>query len=159
MRLWLTFIVSLLLTPLALGYTVFTARTASIRCARDGSQISCSNTEHIGPYQAWSKTVTDISLVRDMSQSDNGSGVVAETETGDDIQLTSSFLDDNTQAEIDNRIHQFIYAQTKPSALDFDMPPTLLGLAPGAGVTLLFGIGALISLVRIIRTLFSGRRF
>src|SRR5258707_8022320 len=135
MRLWLSLIAAVLLTPVALGYTLFTARPASVNCSRVDGHVTCTDREHIGPYSAWSKTVENIAIARDMSQSNNGQGVVAETESGDQIQLTSSFLDDNTQADIDNRIHQFIFVQRDQNTLTFDLAPSLVGLAPGVGIT------------------------
>ena|SRR5664279_436263 len=157
MRLWLSFIFALLLTPVALGYTLFSARTASINCARVDSHVSCTDLEHIGPYSVWSKSVENIAIARDMSQSGFANGVVAETESGDQIQLTSNFLYENTQADIDNRIHQFIFVQQDQSTLTFDIPPSLLSMAPGAVAAVILVISALISAVRIIQRFMSGR--
>jgi len=157
MRLWLSLLAALLLIPVAIGYTLFTARTTSINCARVDGHVSCADQEHIGPYPVWSKAVENIAIARDMSQSSNGQGVVAETESGDQVQLTSSFLDDNSQADIANRIHQFIFVQRNQNTLTFDLPPSLLGMAPGAVATVVLGIWALISVVRIIQRFMSGR--
>jgi hypothetical protein len=157
MRLWLSLIAAVLLIPVALAYTLFTARTTSINCARVDGHVSCSDREHIGAYAVWSKTVENIAIARDMSQSSNGQGVVAETESGDQVQLTSSFLDDNSQADIDNRIHQFIFVQTDQNTLAFDLAPTLFSLAPGAAFTVILAVSALISAVRIGQRFLSGR--
>jgi len=156
-RTWLSLFAAVLLTPVALAYTLFTARTTSINCARVDGHVSCTDREHIGPYAVWTKSVENIAIARDMSQSNNGQGVVAETESGDQVQLTSSFLDDNTQADIDNRIHQFIFVQRDQNTLAFDLAPTLLGLAPGVAATLVLALWALISAVRIGQRLLSGR--
>ena len=157
MRLWLSFIAAVLLTPLALGYTIFSARTTSVNCARVDGQVSCSDREHIGPYTVWSQSVENIAIARDMSGSSNTQGVVAETESGEQIQLTSTFLDDNTQADIANRIHQFIFVQRDQTTLTFDLPPSLLTLAPSAAFTVILVIYALVTAVRIGRGLLSGR--
>src|SRR5258707_13097016 len=111
MRPWISLFVALLLPPVPIGYTLFSARTTAVSCTRAGGQVSCSEREAIGPYDAWSKTVEDIKIARDMSGSSDANGVVAETESGEQIQLTSNFLDENTQADIANRIHQFIFVQ------------------------------------------------
>ena len=157
MRPWISLFFALLLTPIAIGYTLFTVRTTAIHCARAGGQVSCSDSETIGPYTAWSKSVEDISIARDMSGSSNGSGVVAETASGEQIQLTSSFLDENTQADIANRIHQFIFVQRDQDTLAFSLPPSLLAVAPGAAATVGLIIWALVSVAQIVRRLTSGR--
>jgi hypothetical protein len=157
MRLWLSLLAALLLAPVALGYTVFSSRTTSVNCARVGGHVSCSEREHVGPYAVWSKSVENIAIARDMSGSSNANGVVAETESGDQIQLTSTFLDENQQADIANRIHQFIFVQRDQDTLSFDLPPSLLNLALGGAFTVALAIWALVSVFQIVRRLTSGR--
>ncbi len=157
MRPWISLFVALLLTPVAIGYTLFSARTTDVSCTRAGGQVSCAESEVIGPYTAWSKTVEDIKIARDMSGSSDANGVVAETESGDQIQLTSTFLDDNTQADIANRIHQFIFVQRDQDTLDLSLAPSLLAVAPGAAATVGVIIWALVSVFQIVRRLTSGR--
>ena len=157
MRPWISLFFALLLTPVAIGYTLFSARTTSVNCARVGSQVSCSERETIGPYEAWTKRVEDITIARDMSGSSNANGVVAETESGQQIQLTSSFLADTTQADIANRIHQFIFVQRDQDTLAFSLAPSLLALAPGGAATVGLLIWALVSALQIVRRLTSGR--
>ena len=159
MRLWLSFIAALILIPAALAYTAFSARTTAVHCTRANGHVSCFESETIGPYVAWSKTIENIHIARDMSQSQsNSQGVVAETESGDQVELTSTFLDDNQQADIANRIHQFIFVNQSQNALDFTVPPSLLNLALGGGFTLIMVIWALVGAVRIVRRMFSGGR-
>ena len=157
MRPWISLFFALLLTPVAIGYTLFTARTTAVNCARVSGQVSCSERETIGPYTAWSKSVADIKIARDMSGSSNANGVVAETASGELIQLTSNFLYENTQADIADRIHQFIFVQQDQDTLAFSLPPALLALAPGATATVGLVIWALVSVFQIIRRLTSGR--
>src|SRR5215472_3710709 len=119
MRLWLSFIAALILIPVALAYTAFSARTTMVHCLRVNGEVACSEQEVIGPYVAWSKTVQNIRIARDMSQNESSSqGVVAETESGDQVALTSTFLDNNQQADIANRIHQFIFVDSSQESLD-----------------------------------------
>ena len=157
MRPWISLFFALLLTPVAIGYTVFTARATSVNCARVSGQVSCSERETIGPYTAWSKSVENISIARDMSGSSDANGVVAETASGQQIQLTSNFLDENTQADIANRIHQFIFVQRDQDTLAFSLSPALLALGPGAAATVILVLWALVSVFQIIRRLTSGR--
>jgi hypothetical protein len=156
MRQWISLLVALLLTPVALGYAIFSSRLTSVNCARVGGHVSCSDREHIGPYDVWSKSVEDIAIARDMSGSSDANGVVAETESGDHVQLTSTFLDDNQQADIANRIHQFIFVQRDQDRLSFDLPPSLLNLALGGAFTVVMAIWALVSALQIVRRLTSG---
>src|SRR5262249_45126017 len=130
MRPWISLFIALLLIPVAIGYAAFSARTTEVVCHRVGGQVSCSGRETIGPYEAWSKSVENIKIARDMSGSSNANGVVAETESGEQIQLTSTFLDDNTQADIASRIHQFIFVQRDQDTLSFSLGPSLLAVAP-----------------------------
>jgi hypothetical protein len=156
MRLWLSFVAALILIPVALAYTAFSDRTTLVHCLRANGHVACSEQEAIGPYVAWSKTVQNIRIARDMSQGDSSSqGVVAETEDGDQVELTSTFLDTNQQADIDNRIHQFIFVNATQESLDISEPPSLLNLALGGGFTLVLVIWALVGAVRIARQLFS----
>src|SRR5205807_9989753 len=101
--------------------------------------------------------VEDIAIARDMSQSSNGNGVVAETESGQQVQLTSNFLETNQQADIADRIHQFIFVQRAENALSFDLPPSLITLAGGGLFTVGLAVWALVSVLRIGRRLLSGR--
>jgi len=157
MRPWISLFVALLLTPVAIGYTLFSARTIAVSCTRASGQVSCAESETIGPYTAWSRSVEDISIARDMSGSSEANGVVAETESGDQIQLTSNFLDENTQADIANRIHQFIFVQRDQDTLAFSLGPSLLAIAPGAAATVGLIIWALVSVFQIVRRLTAGR--
>jgi hypothetical protein len=160
MRLVLSFIAALILIPVALAYTAFSDRQTAIHCARSGGHVSCSDRETIGPYVAWSKTVEDIAIARDMSQSDSSGnqGVVAQTESGDEVELTSTFLDDKQQADISNRLQDFIFINSSQSSLDFSVPPSLLNLALGAGFSVVLVIWALYGVVRIVQRIFGGRR-
>jgi hypothetical protein len=157
MRPWISLFIALLLIPLAIGYAAFSARTTDVVCNRAGGQVSCSEREAIGPYEAWSKSVEDIKIARDMSGSSDANGVVAETNSGEQIQLTSTFLDDNTQADISNRIHQFIFVQRDQDTLAFSLGPSLLAVAPGAVAAVGLAIWAVVSVVQIVRRLTSGR--
>jgi hypothetical protein len=152
MRAWLSFIFALILIPVAIVVTAFLTRTASVACTRAGEQIPCHETESIGPYQAFSATVENVKIARDMTDSDGGStGVFIETENGDDIRFTSTFLDDKQQATIADSIHQFIFVQQDQKELAFALPISLLNLALGAGFVLAMIIWAAISAVRILR--------
>ena len=157
MRPWISLFIALLLIPVAIGYTAFSARTTDVVCRRAGGQVSCSERETIGPYEAWSKSVEDIKIARDMSGSSDANGVVAETNSGEQIQLTSTFLDENTQADIANRIHQFIFVQRDQDTLAFSLGPSLLAVAPGAVAAVGLAIWALVSVAQIVRRLTSGR--
>src|SRR6188768_3333765 len=108
MRAWLNLIFALLLIPVAIAVTAFLTRTASVACTRSGDQITCRETESIGPYPAFSATVENVKIARDMTDSDGGSdGVFIETQSGDNIRFSSTFLDDQQQSAIADRIHQF----------------------------------------------------
>ena len=152
MRRWLSFLVALLLIPVAIAGTAFISRSASANCRRAAGQVSCAETEHIGPYPAWSKSVEHVSIARAMGDSESGpNGVFIETVSGEDIQFTSTFLDMSQINTIADRIHQFLFVQQDQTELSVDLPPSLLNLGLGALFTLALAIGALISAVRIIR--------
>ena len=157
-RLLLSLIAGLLLIPVALGFTIFSARSTTVNCARVTGHVSCAEIERIGPYVAWSKSVENIAIARDMSQSGSAEGVVAETEAGQQVQLTSTFLDQNQQAAIADRIHQFIFVQQDQDTLALNVPPSLLNLALGGAFTLVMVIWTLITALRIGRRLLSGRQ-
>jgi hypothetical protein len=157
MRLWFSLLAALLLTPVALGYTIFSTRSTSVSCARVDGHVNCSEREHIGPYDVWAKRVANIAIARDMSGSSEANGVVAETESGEQIQLTSTFLDENQQAAIADRIHQFIFVQRDQDTLAFDLPPSLINIALGGGFTAALAIGALVTAVQLGRRLLAGR--
>jgi hypothetical protein len=50
MRLWLSLLAALLLTSVALGFTIFVARSTLVGCTRAGSHVSCAESEAIRPY-------------------------------------------------------------------------------------------------------------
>ncbi len=152
MRAWLSLLFALLLIPVAIAGTAFLTRTASVACTRAGEQITCRETENIGPYQAHSATVENVKIARDISDSDGGSsGVFIETQSGDNLQFTSGFLDNGQQAAIADRIHQFIFVQRNEPELAFTLPLSLVNLAFCALFVLALIIWAAISALRIAR--------
>ena len=152
MRAWLTLLLALILIPVALAATAFLTRTVSVACTRAAGPITCRETESIGPYQVFSAAVEDVKIARDMSDSDGGStGVFIETNAGDNIRFSSSFLDDQQQSAIADRIHQFIFVQRDQTELAFTLPFSLLYLAMGVGVTLAILVWAFLSAARIAR--------
>ena len=157
MRLWLSFIAALILIPVALAFTVLSDRATAVRCARTNGHVNCSETESIGPYVLWSQSVENITLARDTSQSSDGSnsGVVVETANGDDVELTSTFLDDKQQADIADRVHQFANDPSTGNLLAFRLAPSLLNLALGGGFSLVCAIWALYAFVQILRRIFG----
>jgi hypothetical protein len=50
MRLWLSLLAALLLTSVALGFTIFVARSTSVGCTRVNGHVSCAESEAIRPY-------------------------------------------------------------------------------------------------------------
>ena len=152
MRAWLSLLFALLLIPVGIAATAFLTRTASVACTRAGEQIACRETESIGPYQAFAATVENVKIARDMTDSDGGSdGVFIETQSGDNIRFTSSFLDSGQQSTVADRIHQFIFVQQDQTELAFTLPVSLLNLALGAGFVLAMIVWAAISAARIAR--------
>jgi hypothetical protein len=151
MRLWLPLIAALIFAPLALGYTAFSTRSAAVICARVNGHVNCTDTESIGSYVAWSKSVENIAIARDMSQSGSNQGVVAETEAGSQVPLTSTFLDSSQQAGIANRIHQFIFVQTDQTQLSFNLGLSLINLGLGGTLTLVLLVLAALSALRIVQ--------
>ena len=139
------------LTVVALAFTVFTARVPSVTCTRASGSVSCTERETIGPYVAWSRTVEHIATARPVAGSSDVDGVVAETESGDQIPLTSTFLDANQQLLIANRIHAFIFVEQNQTAFTLTLPLSLLGLGVGGAFTLLGAASSLVSLVRVVR--------
>ena len=149
---WLSFLIALLLIPVAIGVTVFITRSASINCRRAGGQVSCAENEHIGPYPAWSASVEHVAIARAMGVSESGpSGVFIETEAGDTIQFTSNALDTNQQNTVADRIHQFLFVRQDQTELNFDLSPSLRNLGLGALFTLAMLLWALFSAFQIIR--------
>ena len=152
MRAWLSLLFALLLIPVGIAATAFLTRTASITCTRAGEQITCHETETIGPYQAFSATVENVKIARDMSDSEGGStGVFIETQSGEEFRFTSAFLDSSQQSTVADRIHQFIFVQQDQTELAFTLPVSLLNLGLGAGFTLAMIVWAAISAARIAR--------
>jgi hypothetical protein len=152
MRAWLSLLFALLLIPVAIAVTAFLTRTASIACTRAGEQITCHETESIGPFQAFSATVENVKIARDMTDPEGGSsGVFIETQSGDNLRFTSSFLDSGQQSTIADRIHQFIFVHQDQPELAFTLPVSLLNLGLGAGFVLAMLIWAAFSAVRIAR--------
>ncbi len=121
-------------------------------CTRASEQITCHESETVGPYPAFSATVENVKIARDMSDSEGGStGVFIETESGDDIRFTSSFLDDSQQGTVADRIHQFIFVQQTEPSLAFTLPISLLNVGLGAGFFLVMVVATIVSAFGIIR--------
>ena len=152
MRAWLSLLFALLLIPVAIAGTAFLTRIASVACTRAAGPIVCRETEFIGPYQAFSATVADVKIARDMTDSEgSSSGVFIETQSGDNLRFTSSFLDSGQQSTVADRIHQFIFVQQDQPELAFTLPISLLNLSLGAGFVLALLIWAALSAARIAR--------
>src|SRR5437762_12605517 len=112
MRAWLSLLAALLLIPVAIAVTAFLTRTVSVFCTRAAGPITCRESESVGACAAFSASAENVKIARDMSSPEGGStGVFIETENGDDIRFTSTFLDDRQDAAIADRIHQFIFIQ------------------------------------------------
>lgn len=152
----LSLLATLLLSLVALGYTFFSARVPTVSCTRASGPVSCTERETIGPYVAWSKSVEDIAIARDMSGSSEADGVVAETQSGDQVQLTSTFLDSSQQQHIANRIHAFIFAEQDQTAFSLTLPLSLLNLAVGGAFTVVGLLASLVAAVRLGRRLLGG---
>ena len=121
-------------------------------CRRAGDQITCGETETIGPYPAFSATVENVKIARNMTDSDGvSSGIFIENQSGEEFRFTSSFLDSGQQTTVADRIHQFIFVQADQTELAFTLPVSLFNLGLGAAFVLAMLLWALFSAIRILR--------
>jgi hypothetical protein len=140
------------LFPLSLGWLVYSYRAVAVDCQRVGERVRCSTVERIGSYAAWSGTVDDIRIVRGMTPNDNGpSGVVAETQAGDLVPLSSTTLGEDQIRAIADRLHQWLFVEQDSQRLTFVQPPSLASAGLGAGIALLAGLWGLGSLLGVVR--------
>lgn len=149
---WLSLLLAALACPLSLGWTVYTFRAVDVACARVSDRVDCGVAERVGGVQVWSAAAEDIRIARAMTNNRSGPvGVIAETEAGALVPLTSSTLGEDQIRAIATRIHQWIFSAADTERLEFTQPPSLPNALIGAGIALLAGLWALATLLGIVR--------
>jgi hypothetical protein len=146
------------LFPASLAWTVYSYRAVAVDCQRSADAVSCTAEERVLGYLARSAAVDDIRIVRGRTSQDNGpSGVIAETEAGALVPLTSSTLGDDQIRAIADRIHQWQFTEPDAARLAFVQPPSLASAGLGAGIALLVALWGLVSLLGFTRALLRRR--
>jgi hypothetical protein len=141
----------LLLMAVAVGYVLYTNRTASVTCQRSGTRVDCTDTERALGRVIWQSSVSDASLTRRPADNEGNVGAIyLETGNGSQTQFTSGMLGTNEE-RIDGELHQFLVVRKADPALTMDLAPasTWRDRAVPAGVLAFLFIAALYSLFRL----------
>jgi hypothetical protein len=149
---WLSLLLAALACPLSLGWTVYTFRAVDVACTRALDRVDCRVVERVGGVPVWSAAVEDIRIARGMTNNNSGPvGVIAETEAGALVPLTSSTLGEDQIRAIATRIHEWIFSAAPTERLEFTQPPSLPNAFIGAGIALVAALWALATLLGLVR--------
>ncbi len=138
----------------SLAWLVYSFRWVDVACRRAEEAVACSLVERLGTYELWSAEADDVRIVRAMSGTSGGpAGVVAETQAGALVPLSSTVLGTDQHDAIAARIHQWIFVDRDEPALVFTQGPSLANAVMGGGIALLAALWGLTSLFGFLRSL------
>ena len=148
---WGSLLLAAAVFPLSVGWLVYSYRAVAVDCQRAAEAVTCTAVERVGGWEAWSATVEDIRIARGMLNNNNGGrkGVIAETQAGALVPLTSNVLGEDQIRTIASRIHAWIFTEPDSDRLSFVQPPSLANAALGAGIALLAALWGAASAVGV----------